>query len=62
MFDGMEALEWGGKIAGLDAGAGSDDDLCAAAVAIEAVRGLLDAGQAKVLAELHGRGVCDREF
>ncbi|MBI2706428.1 MAG: DUF222 domain-containing protein, partial [Actinobacteria bacterium] len=62
MFDELEALEWAAKIAGLHAGAGSDDDLCAAAVAIEAVRSLLDAGQAKVLAELHGRGVCDREF
>jgi hypothetical protein len=68
MFDlvAEEAVELvekvGRTIAGLDAAAGSDTDLCAAAVALSRLSSLVAAGQAAVLAELDARGVCDREF
>ena len=61
MFDWLGLNETACKVAGLDVGVGSDDDLCTAAVEIERVRGLLDAAQGSVLAELDARGVCDRD-
>src|SRR4051812_98870 len=51
----------GQGIAGWDARAMSDDDLCAAALALSGLQSLIAAGKAHVLAELDARGVTDRE-
>jgi hypothetical protein len=56
------ALEVGRKIAGADAGAGSDEDLCTAAVVLAQLQSLVCAGQAHVCGELDARGVCDQLF
>jgi hypothetical protein len=61
MFDPVEVVEVGRKIAGADPGAGGDDELCAAAVALAELVSLATTGLAHVLAELDARGVCDRE-
>ena len=62
MFDWRELEELAGKVAGLDAGVGSDRDLFEAAVAIERVRALLDVAEGSVLAELDRRGATDVTF
>ncbi|MCC6226265.1 MAG: hypothetical protein IT195_07655, partial [Microthrixaceae bacterium] len=62
MFDWRELEELAGKVAGLDAGVGSDGDLFDAAVAIERVRALLDVAEGGVLAELDRRGATDVTF
>src|SRR3954453_7355550 len=62
MFDPVEVVEVGRKIAGADPGAGGDDELCAAAVALAELVSLASTGLAHVLAELDVRGVCDRDY
>jgi hypothetical protein len=62
MFDPVEVVEMGRKVAGADPAAGGDDELCAAAVALAELVSLASAGLAHVLAELDARGTCDREL
>src|SRR5262245_753730 len=62
MFDAGAVLEFAGKVARIDAAAGSDEDLLAMAKAVAASRDLLDVGLAAVVTELDARGVCFAEF
>jgi hypothetical protein len=62
MYEAMALAESGRRAALADVHTASDDDLCAAAIALEQARASLDAAEAHVLAELDVRGVCDREF
>jgi hypothetical protein len=62
VFDAVWLEEVGRKVAGVNATAGSDEDLCAAAVGLARLGSWVAAGQARVLAELEARGVCDVEF
>jgi hypothetical protein len=50
------------KASGVDASLVGDEELLAAAAALEGVRGLLEATQAHVLEQLHLRAVTDREY
>ncbi len=62
MFDLRELAESNRRAALADVCTASDDELCAAAIALEQARASLDAAEGHVLAELEVRGVCDREF
>jgi hypothetical protein len=62
VFESVAVLEVGRKVAGLGVGAASDRDLCAAALVLAELQSLVAVGQARVLAELDVRGVCDVEF
>ena len=62
MYEIDSLAESSGRAALADVRAASDDELGAAAIALERARAALDAAEAHVLAELEVRGVCDREF
>ena len=62
MFDVAEATEILSKTVRVDARRASDEELLSAVRDLSRARGLLDAAEARVLAELDARGVCDREF
>ncbi len=62
MFEIGELATWSRRAAHAEVRVASDDELCAAAIALEQARAALDAAEAHVLAELERRGVCDREF
>jgi hypothetical protein len=62
MFDSGWLEDVGRKVAGVNAPAGSDEDLCVVAVELARLGSWVAAGQARVLAELEARGVCDGEF
>jgi len=62
MFDFVKLMEQCGKAAGADVSLATDAELLAAVEALMSARAAFDAVEGHVLAELEGRGVCDREF
>jgi hypothetical protein len=62
MFDEVEVLEVGGKIAGFDASCASRGDLCSAAVALARLQSQVGVALAHVLAGLDARSVTDADF
>jgi hypothetical protein len=62
MFGAVETVEVLEKAVRVDAELASDDDLLESVGGLARARGLLDAVEAHVLAELDSREFCDREF